>query len=130
MPLANTVLWVVQIGLALLFLASGGFKTATPADELVKQFPLPIEQLRLAGASEIAGALGLTLPLALGIQPWLTPLAATLLGVVMLLATAAHVVTLKDGAEAFPFVLAVLCFAVAYGRRSLFFGGAGGKRNV
>ena len=70
-------------------------------------------------ASEILGALGLILPLALRIRPELTTLAALALAVIMLGATLS---TLAMGAGALallPGVLGVLTAGVADGRRGL-----------
>jgi hypothetical protein len=91
----HLALWAVQALLALAFLAAGGMKLATPIDQLlangmtfVAYTPEPL--VRFIGASEVAGALGLILPSAIRLAPRLTPLAAALLGVVMVLAAGAH----------------------------------------
>lgn len=91
----HLALWAVQALLALAFLAAGGMKLATPIDQLlangmtfVAYTPEPL--VRFIGASEVAGALGLILPSALRLAPRLTPLAAALLAVVMVLAAGAH----------------------------------------
>ena len=112
----NRVLWVVQILLALLFLFAGSMKFIMPIEEMTKQMPLPAWFLYFIGAAEILGAVGLILPWKLGIKPWLTPLAAALLVIIMIGAT---VVSLQSGPvamAALPFVTGLLCAFVAYGR--------------
>ena len=91
----NAVLWIVQVLLAILFLAAGAMKSTQPIDALIANglawvsvTPAPI--VRLIGVSELLGAAGLLLPAALRILPWLTPLAAAALATVMVLAMGLH----------------------------------------
>ncbi len=87
-------LWVVQGLLAFAFTGAGMTKLTTPHEALVVQMPwaadAPAWLPLFIGAAEVAGALGLILPSALRIQPKLTPLAAGLLAVVMVLAAGTH----------------------------------------
>jgi hypothetical protein len=82
----NAVLWVVQIALAAFFAYAGYIKLAKPIAEIAKIFPWPAEvpawSVRLLGAVDIAGAIGLLVPQLAGVLPWLTLLAA--LGLVAL----------------------------------------------
>src|SRR5215213_5439729 len=99
----NYVLWIIQVLLALLFLFAGGTKLVIPPDVLASmgspnQIPLPGWFVRFIGVAEVLGALGLILPGLLRIKPWLTPLAAAGLVVVMVGATALTVAA--DGAAA------------------------------
>jgi uncharacterized membrane protein YphA (DoxX/SURF4 family) len=113
-------LWVAQGLLAFAFTGSGLMKLTTPHDALAAQMPwaadapsfLPL----VIGASEVAGAIGLILPSALRIQPRLTPLAAALLGVVMVLAAGTHVMYGEYGVLAVNAVLGGLAAFVAWGR--------------
>jgi uncharacterized membrane protein YphA (DoxX/SURF4 family) len=117
-------LWIIQVLLALLFLFAGGTKLVLPLDVLQSMGPpnqvqLPGLFIRFIGAVEVLGALGLVLPGLLRIKPWLTPLAAAGLVVVMI---GAVVLTLMSGDVApaiFPLVVGVLAAFVAYGRRRL-----------
>jgi len=84
-------------------------KLILPADELVKQTPLPVLFLRFIGLCEVLGALGLILPGLLGIRRGLTPLAAAGLAIIMIGAT---VVTLAQGQVA-PALVPVLVGALA-----------------
>ena len=113
-------LWVVQSLLAFAFLLSGSMKLTTPYDTLstqmawAKQFaPLT---LQLIGAVEVAGALGLILPSALRILPFLTPLAAGGLVLTMLGAAATHL-SINEPQMIVPnIVLGSLSAFVAWGR--------------
>lgn len=87
-------LWCTQVLLALAFALFGSFKLALPLEQLVTQMHW-VEKFgvvtRFIGASEVAGALGLILPSATRVMPKLTPIAASLLAVVMVLGAATHV---------------------------------------
>lgn len=74
----NTALWIVQVGLALVFLITGGPKLALPpvAARLGREHGLSPGVMRVIGLLEVLGALGVVLPAWTGILPWLTPLAA------------------------------------------------------
>jgi hypothetical protein len=109
-------LWSVQVALALLFLWAGGIKLVLPMAQLQGPVALPGPFLRLIGLAEALGALGLILPGLLGIMPWLTPLAAAGLVVIMIGATG---VTLAGGEPAMallPVVVGLLALFVAWGR--------------
>src|SRR3954470_115931 len=115
------VLWIIQVLLALLFLFAGGTKLVIPPEVLAKmgspnQIPLPGWLVRFVGVCEVLGALGLILPGLLRIKPWLTPLAAAGLVIIMIGAT---VVTLAGGMGALaliPLAVGLLAAFVAYGR--------------
>jgi len=88
----NIVLWSVQGFLALFFLAAGapkligrGMERWTGFSELAR--PLVV----FIGFTEVLGAAGLVLPMATGMLPWLTPLAAVGLAIIVLMATGFHV---------------------------------------
>jgi hypothetical protein len=72
--------------------------------------------LRLIGVVEVLGAVGLILPAATGIAPNLTPIAATGLALVMVLAVFRHLGREEYGAIAFTAVLLILSIIVAGGR--------------
>ena len=76
----NIALWILQVLLAGVFIMAGGFKLLTPAEEMLAMgMTVPTLVLRIAGITELLGALGLILPSVLRIQPHLTPIAASLL---------------------------------------------------
>lgn len=117
----HIALWIVQVLLAFAFLGAGGMKLATPVDQLLANGMTFVQHtpelgVRFIGLSEAAGALGLVLPAALRIQPWLTPLAAALLAVVMVLALFTHIALGEWGGLAAPIVLGGLSAFVAWGR--------------
>jgi uncharacterized membrane protein YphA (DoxX/SURF4 family) len=114
----NTKLWIVQGLLAAMFLLAGVPKLVMSAEQLVAPGPiqLPVLFIRFIGVCEILGAIGMILPGLTGIKPWLTPLAAAGLVIIMIGAT---VVNLVDGprvAAPFTLVLGVLAASVIYGR--------------
>ncbi len=117
----NIVLWVVQALLAFAFAMSGGMKIGVPPEQLLEKGMTfvnytPTWLVKFIGISELAGALGLILPSATKILPKLTPLAAGLLGVVMVLALGTHLTHGEAHAIAPNIVLGGLAAFVAWGR--------------
>ncbi|MDX2007976.1 MAG: DoxX family protein [Meiothermus sp.] len=90
----DIVLWIVQVLLALAFLAAGAMKLTQPKSRLVANLKWAEDfsesNIKLIGLAEVLGALGLVLPMWTGILPWLTPLAAAGLAVLMIGASATH----------------------------------------
>lgn len=91
----NAALWTGQILLAVIFAVSGVLKSTMSQQRMLETgqtgaaaYPLPV--VRFAAICEILAALGLILPLLLGIAPVLTGWAAVGLAVVMVGATAMH----------------------------------------
>jgi len=114
-------LWIVQVLLALLFLFAGGTKLVIPPDVLASmgspnQIALPGWFVRFIGVVEVLGALGLLLPGLLRIKPWLTPLAAAGLVVIMLGATVLNIMADGVAAGVVPLLAGLLAAFVAYGR--------------
>lgn len=116
----NVFLWIVQAVLAAMFAMAGVMKSTQPKDNLVGRLPWTADfsqaTVRFIGIMEFAAALGLILPAATGIAPVLTPLAATGLVVVMVLAAIAHARRREPGAIAFNALLLILAALVAWGR--------------
>ncbi|GHO80549.1 hypothetical protein KSD_83200 [Ktedonobacter sp. SOSP1-85] len=117
-----TTLWSVQALLALIFLFAGSSKLLMPIEMMTSQMSVPLPGLfiRFIGVAEVAGALGLILPLLLRIKPFLTPLAASGLVIIMIGATA---ITLMGGdvvSALLPLVVGLLAIFIFYGRRSYF----------
>jgi len=108
--------------LALLYLYAGGQKL-TMSQEALAQTPMggyvldySARFLKMLGSFEVLGAIGLILPWLTGVLPWLTPLAAVGLAVIML---GAINVRYKRGETQFAggtVVFFLLCVFVAYGR--------------
>lgn len=110
-------LWIVTVLLALLFLAAGVVKSTTPREKLVPKMPymedLSNGQARVVGILEFLGALGLVLPAATGVLPWLTPVAAFALAATMGVASALHVK--REESPVVSVVLGVVALVVGIG---------------
>ena len=119
----NTTLWIVQGILAAMFAMAGVMKSTQPIDKLLKSGVtwadrFPLTNIRIIGASELIGALGLILPWLLHIVPVLTPVAASALAFVQLMAIFHHAKHKETKAIVFNIVLIALALFVAYGRFS------------
>lgn len=91
----SETLWVVQVLLAVVFLASGALKSTMSKERLIATgqtgiapFPLPV--IRLTAICEVLAAVALVLPGLVGIAEVLTPLAAIGLMIVMVGAAVSH----------------------------------------
>lgn len=112
-------LWVVQILLALLFLMAGFMKASQPVAKLQERMSWTKHAapwvVRLVAVLEILGAIGLILPKATNILPWLTPVAALGLVLTMLGAIITHF-GLKEAKQAsMPFILLLLSLFIVLG---------------
>ena len=90
----NIALWIVQVLLAAMFIFAGvnkAFRYEHARSSLPSVKDVPRGLTTFIGVSELLGGLGLLLPALTGVLPWLTPLAAGGLALVMLLAMAFHV---------------------------------------
>src|SRR5881397_2725986 len=91
MTVSHIVLWSGQGLLALFFLAAGAPKLIGRGLERWTGFSdLPRPLVVFIGFTEVLGAAGLVLPMATGILPWLTPLAAVGLALIVLMAAGFH----------------------------------------
>ncbi|PYI64887.1 DoxX family protein [Arthrobacter livingstonensis] len=122
----NITLWIAQILLAAMFLSAGAMKATAPIPKLGKTTPwvnhFPPSVVRFVGIAELLGAVGLILPAATGIAAVLTPLAATALAVVMVLAAIYHVRQTEFSGIGINVVLFALAVFVAAGRFTLLAG--------
>jgi len=111
------IMWAIQIFLALAFGAAGTMKlvrskarlAATPHMGWVHS--VPEDRIKLLGVAEILGAIGLVVPMAIGIAPILTRIAAVCLATLMGGAAATH--TMRGESAVVSTILAVLVIAVA-----------------
>ena len=114
----NTPLWVAQGFVALVVALTGAIKLAVPRERLATRMhwasSWPRGRIKLLGVAEIAGALGLVLPIATGIAPWLTSIAAACLAALMAGAIQTHRRLGEGFAPAV--VIGALCVVVAIGR--------------
>jgi uncharacterized membrane protein YphA (DoxX/SURF4 family) len=117
----NTLLWTLQIVLAVVFAGAGATKLILPRDQLartlggwVDEFPAPL--LKPLGLAELLGAVGLIVPPLVGIAPILTPVAASGLVVTMIGAIVTHARRREFPNVAVNVVLAIAAAVVAWGR--------------
>lgn len=113
-------LWVAQTLLALMFIFIGFTKMATPIAELAAMMKWPGEYspifVRLIGAIDMLGGLGLLLPSVTRILPRLSVLAALGCTVLQVLAIAFHVSRGEFMVLPLNAVLIALCIFVLWGR--------------
>ena len=113
----NILLWVLQALLAAAFLAHGLLLLMPPA-EIAAQMnaALPRSFWVFLGVAVVAAAIGITLPGATRIQPWLVPAAAAGIMFVMVSATIWHVVRGEISSAVITLVLLVMATYVTYMR--------------
>jgi hypothetical protein len=106
--------------LALFFLMAGINHGIKPLEEAVKSSPwiagIPVGLARFIGFAELAGAVGLILPAVTRIQPWLTPLAAVGLAIIMGLAVPFHIMRGEANIIGMHVIVVALSVFVAWGR--------------
>lgn len=112
-------LWIVSGLLAALYLLVGAVKLArgrrlTSRMPWVEDFPDPV--VRFIGLMEIAGALGVILPWVTDVVPVLTPVAATGLVLLQLLAIRVHVRRGETSQLGINVLLLLMAAFVAVGR--------------
>ena len=113
----NIALWILQVLLALAFLAHGIMFLAPPPDVAVQMNAmLPRWFQVFLGVAEVAAAVGLTLPGLTRILPGLVPAAAAGIMVVMVSATVLHLWRGEYSGAAITFVLLLMATVVAYNR--------------
>jgi uncharacterized membrane protein YphA (DoxX/SURF4 family) len=119
----NTIIWILQGLIALMFAMAGFMKLSKPKEELGKLgrmawvSDVSSSNIKLIGSLEILAAIGLIVPQVTGIQSWLTPVAALGLAFIMIGALVLHY-RRGDGKQAIlPTVMLLLIVAfIAYGR--------------
>lgn len=108
----------MQGTLGLIFTAASLAKLSQPLEKIEQKIKLPpgirLQHVRLLGLAELIGVLGLILPGATGIFPFLTPIASLCLAVLMIGAIYVNILTKQS------FVLSavtfLLCIMVTWGR--------------
>jgi uncharacterized membrane protein YphA (DoxX/SURF4 family) len=110
---------IAQVLLAIVFVMAGTMKLIQPKEKLAERMQwvegFSQSQIRLIGVFEILGAVGLVLPALTGILPWLTPLAAFGLALLMVGAILTHLRRAEYPNLIGNIVLLVLTVFVAYG---------------
>ena len=118
----NVALWIVQGLLAFAFIAAGATKVfayekyKAMSEKKNGRTSLSRGLITFIGMAEIAGSLGVVLPMATNIAPWLSPWAAIGLAIIMLLAIGFHV--RRHESVAVPVILFLLAAFVVFGRFS------------
>jgi len=112
----NILTWILQSLLAAMFLMAGLFKLSKSEDYSRKYGVSPVGLVKFIGTSELLGAIGLIVPAATHILPWLTPTAAVGLAIIMALATGFHVRKKEYGPSGFTTVLFLISVFVAWSR--------------
>ena len=113
----NTLLWVLQALLAVVFFAHGClflFPPAAIVDQMNASLPRWF-QLFL-GVAEVMAAAGLALPGFTRIQPWVVPCAAAGIMIVMISATIFHLTRGEVSSAIITVVLLAMATVVAYTR--------------
>ncbi len=115
----NIALWIVQGLLALMFIFAGMTK-AFQYEKAKASMPWVKDSSKglvtFIGVSELLGGLGLIIPLATGVVPYLTPISAIALAVVMLLAAGFHAKRKEYQGIVMNIILLALAVFVAIGR--------------
>jgi hypothetical protein len=108
-------LWITAVLLTVVYLGSGGVKVIRSRTQLEPQMAWVKGatgwQVKVVGALEVLGALGVILPLATGIAPILTAVAALCLALVQVVAIPVHV-RIKE-LRSLPVNILLLLLAVA-----------------
>jgi uncharacterized membrane protein YphA (DoxX/SURF4 family) len=115
----DTAIWIAQVLLGILFVLAGvnhALNYARASQQMVWMTAVGPERLRVIGVLEILGGIGVLVPQLTGTLPWLVPLAAALLALLMVFAMIFHARRGERAAIVFNLVLALLAAFVAYGR--------------
>jgi len=116
---SNRALWVIQGLVAFVFLFAGSAKFVMSVEQMNAGPPphFPGWFLHFIGTCEVLGAIALIVPWLTGIQPQLTPIAASLLVIIMI---GAVVVTIMGGSIAGavpPAIIGLLLIWIALNRK-------------
>lgn len=113
----NITLWILQVFLALAFLAHGiMFLAPSPEIAALMNAMLPRWFQLFLGVAEVLAAIGLTLPGLTRILPRLVPAAAAGVIIVTVAATILHLARGEYSSAGITFVLFLLATVVAVGR--------------
>jgi len=112
----NIILWVLQVLLALAFLAHGAFLLFPPAEMLAQMAFMPTAFRIFLGVAEVLAGIGLTLPGITRILPAFVPAAAVGIMVVMISAAVFHIARGETSAAITTAILFIMATFVAYMR--------------
>lgn len=112
------ILWILNVVLAAAFLVAGAVKLLRPRDALLRLGPgmawtkdFSDGAVKTIGSLEVFGAVGLILPIATGVAPFFTPLAAFGLMIIMVGAMTVH--NRRGESLGLPLVLGLIAAASA-----------------
>ncbi len=90
----DIALWITSGILAAAYILAGIMKTLQPKEKLLANLPWTEDYapatIKFIGIAELLGGIGLVLPWLTGVAPVLTPIAATGLAIIQVLAIVAH----------------------------------------
>jgi len=117
----DITLWILQCFLAIMFLMAGIMKLTQSKEKLMEKVgewisDWDIKSIRLIGALELLGALGLILPMLLNLIPVLTIAAAVGLGITMIVAAFIHLNRKENKQVVMNIVLLLLAVFIVVGR--------------
>jgi hypothetical protein len=113
----NILLWLLQVLLAVAFLAHGLMMLFPPPDIAVQMnASLPRWFSLFIGVSEVFAAIGLTMPGMTRVMPWLISWAAVGIMIVMISATVYHIARSENSSAVITFILLIIAAFVAYAR--------------
>lgn len=116
----SVTLWGAQLLLAATFGLAGAMKLTQPILTLTPTMAwaadVPPALVRFVGTCEALAAVGLIVPVAAGVKPWLTPVAAAGLLAVMILAVPFHISRGELALVPVNVILGAIAAFVAWGR--------------
>ena len=117
----NTLLWTLQIVLAVIFGGAGAVKLIPSQEQLAKTLggwvnDVPAQLIKPLGLAEVLAAIGLIVPLLADIAPILTPLAASGLVITMIGAVATHARRGEYPNVAVNVLIAAVAVVIVWGR--------------
>lgn len=117
--LSERLLWIGQVLFGLYFILIGVLHFTVPEGlpaTMGWMYELSDTLHLITGVAEIAGGLGLILPAATRVMPWLVPLAAAGLAILMVAAAIWHLPRGEFAQVGLTLVNAAIMAAIAYGR--------------
>jgi len=109
--------WIVNALTALLFLGAGSMKVIRPKSALAEMgmawtADFHAGVIKLIGAAQVLGAIGMILPVLFDIAPILSPIAATGIAIIMIGAVVVHIRRKEAAAPAVVLMLLAVASAV------------------
>jgi hypothetical protein len=113
----SDAVWIASFVLCALYLSAGALKLLRPREVLADSLPwvedVPARAVQLIGVAEVLGGIGVVLPWLTGIAPVLTPVAASALAVLQVLAVRVHLRRREPRVVPFNLLLLVAALLVA-----------------